>query len=91
NGKGVIKSPVTMSVELQRALHSVMRKHQDSVHEVKVIVHPDLLNRLRAEDEEHLVDIERRYAGRLSFRSDPTYHQEKYLITNALSGEELRP
>ena len=82
---------MTMSVELQRALHSVMRKHQDTVHEVKVIVHPDLLNRLRTEDEEHLVDIERRYSGRLSFRSDPTYHQEKFVITNALSGEELKP
>ena len=34
--KGVIKSPMTMSVELQRALHSVMRKYQDNVHEVKV-------------------------------------------------------
>ena len=82
---------MTMSVELQRALHSVMRKYQDSVHEVKVIVHPDLLNRLRTEDEEHLVDIERRYSGRLSFRSDPTFHQEKFVIINALSGEELKP
>jgi ribonuclease G len=91
HGKGVIKSPMTMSVELQRALHSVMRKYQDNVHEVKVIVHPDLLNRLRTEDEEHLVDIERRYAGRLSFRPDSTYHQEKFVILNALSGEELKP
>ena len=91
NGKGVIKSPMTMSVELQRALHSIMRKYQDTVHEVKVIVHPDLLNRLRTEDEEHLVDIERRYEGRLSFRSDPTHHEEKFIITNALSGEELKP
>jgi ribonuclease G len=91
NGRGVVKSPMTMSVELQRALHSVMRKYQDSVHEVKVIVHPDLLNRLRTEDEEHLVDIERRYSGRLSFRADPTYHQEKFVIMNALSGEELKP
>jgi ribonuclease G len=91
NGRGVVKSPMTMSVELQRALHTVMRKHQETVHEVKVIVHPDLLNRLRTEDEEHLVDIERRYSGRLSFRSDPTYHQEKFVIMNAISGEELRP
>ena len=90
-GKGVIKSPMTMSVELQRTLHSVMRKHQDTVHEVKVVVHPDLLARLRSDDEEHLVDIERRYAGRLSFRSDPTFHPEKFIITNAITGEELRP
>ena len=90
NGRGVIKSPMTMSVELQRALHSVMRKHQDTVHEIKVIVHPDLLARLRSEDEEHLIDIERRYAGRLSFRSDPSFHQEKFVITNAITGAELK-
>lgn len=90
NGRGLIKSPMTMSVELQRALHAVMRKHQDSVHEVKVIVHPELLARLREEDEELLIDIERRYSGRLSFRSDPTYHQEKFTITNAITGDELK-
>jgi ribonuclease G len=90
NGRGMIKSPMTMSVELQRALHSVMRKHQESVHEIKVIVHPDLLARLRSEDEEHLVDIERRYAGRLSFRSDAAFHQEKFVITNAITGAELK-
>jgi ribonuclease G len=90
NGRGMIKSAMTMSVELQRALHSVMRKNQDSVHEIKVIVHPDLLARLRSEDEEHLVDIERRYAGRLSFRSDAAFHQEKFIITNAITGVELK-
>lgn len=89
-GRGMVKSPMTMSVELQRSLHSVMRKHQDSVHEIKVVVHPDLLQRLRTEDEEHLVDIERRYAGRLSFRADPTFHQEKFVITNGVTGAELK-
>ena len=91
HGKAVIKSPMTMSVELQRDLHAVMRKNQDSIHEIKVTVHPELLNRLRAEDEDHLVEIERRYAGRLSFRADPTFHQEKYIISNAVTGEELKP
>lgn len=91
NGKGIIKSPTTMSVELQRALHAVMRKHQDNVHEIKVVVHPDLLNRLRSEDEEHLVDIERRYAGRLTFRSDASFHQEKFVILNAVTNDELKP
>ena len=90
SGKGVIKSPMTMSVELQRSLHAVMRKFQDSVHEIRVTVHPDLLNRLRTDDEEHLIEIERRYAGRLAFRADPTFHQEKFVISNALNGDELK-
>jgi len=91
NGRGRVKSPMTMSVELQRALHSVMKKHSADVHEIKIAVHPDLLARLREEDEELLIDIERRYAGRLTFRADPTFHQEKFVISNAVTGTELKP
>jgi ribonuclease G len=81
---------MTMSVELQRQLHLVMRKYQDTIHDVKIIVHPHVMNRLRTEDEELLVDIERKYAGRLTFRSDPTYHHEQFTITDANTGSELK-
>jgi ribonuclease G len=91
NGRGVVKSPETLSVELQRALHAVMRRHQETVHEVKVTVHPELLRRLREEDEDLLVDIERRYAGRLAFRSDASFHHEKFVIMDAVKGQELKP
>ncbi len=81
---------MTMSVELQRSLHGVMRKYIDTIHEIKVIVNPDLLQRLRTEDEELLIDIERRYGGRLSFKPDPAMHREKFVITDATTGEELK-
>ncbi|HVE16765.1 MAG TPA: Rne/Rng family ribonuclease, partial [Chthoniobacterales bacterium] len=90
NGRGRVKSPMTMSVELQRALHSVMKKHQADVHEIKIVVNPALLARLREEDEELLIDIERRYSGRLTFRSDPAFHQEKFVISDAVTGAELK-
>jgi ribonuclease G len=89
NGRGRIKSSMSMSVELQRSLHTVLRANPD-VHEVKIIVHPHLLNRLRSEDEELLVDIERRYEGRLTFRSDASLHHEKFTILNALTNQELK-
>jgi ribonuclease G len=89
-GRGLIKNTMSMSVELQRALHAVMRRNIDTIHEIKVIVNPDLLQRLRTEDEELLVDIERRYGGRLSFKPDPTMHREKFVITDANSGDELK-
>jgi ribonuclease G len=81
---------MTMSVELQRSLHQIMRKYQDTIHEIKIIVHPHVLQRLRTEDEELLVEIERRYAGRLTFRADPTYHHEQFTITDANTGQELK-
>lgn len=88
-GRGRIKSSMSMSVELQRSLHQVLRSHPD-VHEVKLIVHPHLMNRLRSEDEELLVEIERRYEGRLTFRSDPAMHHEKFTILDALTNRELK-
>src|SRR5438067_4682838 len=54
HGRGRVKTAMSMSVELQRALHIVMRKYRDDIHEFRVIVHPDVLQRLRAEDEELL-------------------------------------
>src|SRR5438105_5018897 len=90
NGRGKVKTAMSVSVELQRLLHQVMRKYQDTVHEVRVIVNPHVLQRLREEDEELLVEIERKYAGRLSFRGDPNYHHEQYTITDATTGQELK-
>jgi ribonuclease G len=89
-GRGVVKTSMTTSVELHRTLNTVMRKYQDTVHEIRVILNPDVLKRLREEDEELLVELERRYAGRLMFRGDPTFHHEKFTITDANTGAELK-
>src|SRR5437762_2069975 len=90
-GRGVVKSSMTTSVELHRSLNTVMRQYQDSIHEIRVILNPDVMKRLKAEDEEMLVEIARRNAGRLMFRGDPTFHHEKFVITDANSGAELKP
>src|ERR1700722_8278571 len=90
NGRAVVKSPMTMSVEIQRTLHAVLRKKPD-VHDVRVIVNPEVLNRLKTEDEELLVEIERKYSGRLIFRTDPTFHHEKFVLMDAQTNQELKP
>src|ERR1043166_6462226 len=90
-GRGLVKTSMTTSVELHRTLNTVMRKYQETVHDFRVILNPEVLKRLKEEDEEFLVDLERRYAGRLMFRGDPAYHHEKFTITDANSGAELKP
>ncbi len=89
NGRGKVKSAMSMSVEIQRELHRVMKFYVD-VHEIRVQLHPTVMERLRKEDEELLVDIERKYAGRLSFRPDTGYHHEKFTLHDANSGAELK-
>src|SRR6202795_103919 len=89
-GHGVMKTSMTTSVELHRTLNTVMRKYQDTVHEIRVILNPDVLKRLKEKDEELLVELERRYAGRLMFRGDPAFHHEKFIITDANTGAGLK-
>lgn len=89
-GRGVVKTSMTTSVELHRMLNTVMRKYQDSVHDFRVILNPDVLKRLKEEDEDLLIELERRYAGKLMFRGDPAYHHEKFIVTDANTGAELK-
>src|SRR5689334_20317183 len=89
-GRGVVKTSMSTSVELHRTLNTVMRKYQDSIHDIRVILNPGVLKRLKEEDEESLVELERRYAGKLMFRGDPTYHHEKFIVTDANTGAELK-
>jgi ribonuclease G len=89
-GHGQVKTPITMSVELQRRLSAVLGRLPENDRGVLVVVHPDVMQRLKTEDGEHLVALERKYGARLTFRTDPTYHREHFTLTNAQSGEEIK-
>lgn len=95
-GRGIVKSPRTMSVEIQRRLVSVIRRlramRQDHNRKLslRIFCHPHALERLRLEDERLLIEIEDLYNVSLAFRSDPSYHVENFKIVNAESGQELR-
>jgi ribonuclease G len=90
-GRGSIKSPLGMSVEIQRQIAAVMRKHKEQKQpsQLQIVVHPTVLDRLRKEDETMLMDLESRFQGRLAFKADPGRHVEDFVINNALTGEVL--
>lgn len=89
-GHGQVKTPLTMSVELQRRLSAILTRGRAEHKNLLVVVHPDVLNRLKTEDSEHLVELERKYQARLTFRSDPTFHREQLIVANAQTNEEIR-
>lgn len=82
-GRGRVKTPMTMSVEIQRRLNSVIQKHRDSVGDLIVIVNSDVLNRFKSEDSALLGELERSHSGRLIFRSDPSLNRERFAIIDA--------
>lgn len=81
-GRGRVKSALTMSVEIQRRLSAALRKDRKGIHSMKVTVNPAVLNRLRKEDEQTLIDMEKKFQGHLTFVSDPHFHMEEFTITN---------
>ena len=90
-GRGKVKSAITMSVEIQRKLSEILKKRSrdESDFQLRIVVHPSILERLRTEDEKLLIEMEKRYFGKLSFRADPALHAEQFKIFNAASNEEL--
>jgi len=90
-GRGKVKSALTMSVEIQRKLSEILKKRSrdESDFQLRIVVHPTILDRLRTEDEKHLIEIEKRYFGKLSFRADPALHAEQFKIVNVATNQEL--
>ncbi len=90
-GKGKVKSTETMSVEIQRKLQEILKKRtrDESDFQLRIVVNPTVLERLRSEDEKHLIEMEKRYFGKLSFRADPGMHAEQFKIQNVITNEEL--
>jgi len=90
-GRGRVKSALTMSVEIQRKLGEILKKRSrdESDFQLRIVVHPTILERLRTEDEKLLIEMEKRYFGKLSFRAESTMHAEQFKIVNVATGEEL--
>jgi len=91
HGRGSIRSPLGMSVNIQRQIAAIMRRRQgkDDSHDLQVIIHPTVMDRLRREDEEFLIQLESKFDGRLSFKSDPGKHVEFFSINDARTGKVL--
>ena len=90
-GRGKLKSAITMSVEIQRKLSEILKKRprDESDFQLRIVVHPSILERLRTEDEKLLIEMEKRYFGKLSFRADPNVHAEQFKIINVATNDEL--
>ena len=90
-GRGVIKSAETMSVEIQRKLTALLkaRPRDESDFQIKIVCNPRVLDRLRTRDERLLIDLEKKFFAKLSFRPDGSFHNEQWIVYNALTNDEI--
>ncbi len=88
-GRGKVKSALSMSVEIQRRLGQVMRGHRGGELALRITVNPSVLDRLRSEDEDMLVELEQKFGVHMAFVADSHIHVENFKIARADTNEEL--
>ncbi len=90
-GRGKVKSPLSMSVEIQRKLSEILKRRErdESDFQLRIVVHPSVLERLRTEDESLFIELEKRYYGKMAFRAETSFHAEEFKIINAATNEEI--
>ncbi|MDD5599476.1 MAG: Rne/Rng family ribonuclease, partial [Victivallaceae bacterium] len=89
NGSGHVKSSLSMSVEIQRRLHSLFKARGPKGFSIRIFMHPDVLARLKNEDAELFDNLEKQYGRDLSFRGDSTMHHEEFKLVNPDTGKIL--
>jgi len=93
-GRGVVKSPRSVSIEIQRLITSAVRRQQlesSAAHlTLKVYLHPRTLRRLRGPDAPLIQKLEKNYGLEITYEAAESYHIENYKIVDELSGKEVR-
>ena len=91
SGHGLVKSPMAISIEIQRRLVTLLRKAQaeKKPFEPKIVIAPQVMQRLRTEDADILTSLQKQYDTRLTFVSELHRHPESFSILNAETSEVL--
>ena len=90
-GHGVVKSPMAISIEIQRHLIQLLRKAgvEKKPFEPKIVIAPQVMQRLRTEDSSILAHLQKDYDTRLTFVSELHRHPESFSILDAATGQVL--
>ena len=90
-GHGLVKSPMAISIEIQRKLISLLRKAEieKKPFEPKIVIAPQVMQRLRTEDSKILAELQNDYNTRLTFVSELHRHPESFSILDASTSEVI--
>ena len=90
-GRGLVKSPMAISIEIQRRLVALLRKAaaENRPFEPKIVIAPQVMQRLRTEDSAILARLQKEYETRLTFVSELHRHPEAFSILDAATSQVL--
>ena len=90
-GAGYVKSPMAISIEIQRSLIALLKKAEAEKRpfEPKIVIAPQVMQRLRTEDSEILAQLQKDFDTRLTFVSELHRHPEAFAILDAATSKVL--
>ena len=90
-GHGLVKSPMAVSIEIQRHLIALLKRAEaeKKPFEPKIVIAPQVMQRLRTEDSEILARLQKDYNTRLTFVSELHRHPEAFSRLDAGTSQVL--
>ncbi len=90
-GHGLVKSPLAVSIEIQRALIGLLKRAEveKKPFEPKIVIAPQVMQRLRTEDSKILAQLQKDFNTRLTFVSELHRHPESFSILDAATSQSL--
>ena len=90
-GHGLVKSPMAISIEVQRRLTTLLKKAEleKKPFEPKIVIAPQVMQRLRTEDSQILAKLQKDFNTRLTFVSELHRHPESFSILDAATSQVL--
>ena len=90
-GHGLVKSPMAVSIEIQRHLIGLLKRAEaeKKPFEPKIVIAPQVMQRLRTEDSEILARLQKDYNTRLTFVSELHRHPAAFSILDAATSQVL--
>ena len=91
SGHGLVKSPLAISIELQRQLTTLLKRADEEKRPFvpKIVISPAVMQRLRTEDAKILAELQAAFNTKLTFVAELHRHPESYAILDAESGQVL--
>ena len=90
-GRGWLRSPMAISVDIQRALKCLLKKAEvdKKPFEPKIVIAPQVMQRLQTEDSRILAQLQDDFNTRLRFVSELHRHPESFVIQDAETSQIL--
>ena len=90
-GHGLVKSPLAISIELQRNLTTLLKRADEEKKPFvpKIVIAPAVMQRLRTEDAQILSELQSAFNTKLTYVAELHRHPESSAILDAESGQVL--